>query len=469
MDRINERFEDISFDAGPISSRERNFIIFLEPDMIPKIEHRFEEYEKVSFAFLFFDDVYSSLRVCEKSVNNRNYNFMSDNSLEEHSNWDKKFIECLFYVQHVLLLLKLGIGMYDAQRVFKKPKFVSKQRLLLYKICENLSNAETLQLMESIPSISPEKYLEIFILRILSLENGLNLFISSLLSLNNPVINSLLEDIKEDSCSDNIKLTPTSKKLPRPANLSADEIYPIKDPNNVGLCFIINEVNIKGEQKRDGSTEDVSLLISTMKYFNINVKDFTDVPKKYFDDLGTIIDIHFKEKNYSVFFLIIMSHGKPGVILSSDDKAVDINYITSKLHCKSLHKIPKVLIIQACQGDILLVENLATDGPSSLQFDQATQVRHKFRSHISDLLIAMSTVTGFKAFRDRKTGSWFVQALCKCMKEHENECLLSIITYTIREVKAQSVSLDKTCQIIQQPEFRSLLEKKLYLKPIINN
>ncbi|CAH1393917.1 unnamed protein product [Nezara viridula] len=424
MDRINERFEDISFDAGPISSRERNFIIFLEPDMIPKIEHRFEEYEKVSFAFLFFDDVYSSLRVCEKSVNNRNYNFMSDNSLEEHSNWDKKFIECLFYVQHVLLLLKLGIGMYDAQRVFKKPKFVSKQRLLLYKICENLSNAETLQLMESIPSISPEKYLEIFILRILSLENGLNLFISSLLSLNNPVINSLLEDIKEDSCSDNIKLTPTSKKLPRPANLSADEIYPIKDPNNVGLCFIINEVNIKGEQKRDGSTEDVSLLISTMKYFNINVKDFTDVPKKYFDDLGTIIDIHFKEKNYSVFFLIIMSHGKP---------------------------------------------DLATDGPSSLQFDQATQVRHKFRSHISDLLIAMSTVTGFKAFRDRKTGSWFVQALCKCMKEHENECLLSIITYTIREVKAQSVSLDKTCQIIQQPEFRSLLEKKLYLKPIINN
>lgn len=245
MEDINQRFEDISFDAGPIPSQERNFIIFLDPDIIPKIERRFEEYEKVSFSFLFFDDVYSCLSICEKCISNCNYNFMTDNSIEEYSNWDKKFIECIYYVKHVLLLLKLGIGLYDVERIFKRPTFVTKQRFLLYKICENLSNAETLQLVESLPSISPEKYLEIFILRILLSDNGLNLFISSLASLKNPVINSILEEFKEDPYVNSIKVTQTSKQIPRSVNVSENEIYTIKDPKNVGLCFIINLVSFK--------------------------------------------------------------------------------------------------------------------------------------------------------------------------------------------------------------------------------
>lgn len=49
-----------------------------------------------------------------------------------------------------------------------------------------------------------------------------------------------------------------------------------------------------------------------MEYFNIKVKTFNDVPKTFFDDLSIIIDYHFKENNYSVFFLVIMSHGTPG-------------------------------------------------------------------------------------------------------------------------------------------------------------
>lgn len=469
MENINERFEDISFDAGPIPSQDRNFIIFLDANIIPKIELSFEEYEKVSFSFLFFDDVHTCLSIIEKCVNDHNYSFMSVNSVEQYSEWDKKFIECIFYVQHVLLLLKLGIGIYDAKRIFKRAKFVTKQRLILYKICENLSNDETSQLMESLPTIPPEKYLELFILRILTLDNGLNILISSLSSLQNPVINSLLEEFEADPYGNSNKVTQIFKPLPRLVNVSADEIYPIKDPKNVGLCFIINQVNFKGTKRRDGSSEDVSILVSTMEYFNIKVKIFTDVPKKFFDDLNTCIDEHFKEKNYSVFFLVIMSHGKPGAILSLEEKSVDINYITSKLLCKSLLKIPKVLIIQACQGDFLFVEDLATDGPTSLQFDQAPEIHLKLSSHISDFLIAMATVKGFRAFRDTTRGSWFVQKLCKCMKDCEYECIFSIFTKTIREVKAQSVPVNNHHNCTQQPEFRSLLEKKLFLRPIIND
>ncbi|XP_066907660.1 caspase-8 isoform X2 [Halyomorpha halys] len=411
MENIYDRFEHLSCDAGPI--RERKLPIFLDPGMIeiliPQIEQCFEEYEKVSFSFLFFDDVSSCLNICEKCLKNYKYNFISDNLINKHLNWDEKFVECVFYMQHILVLLKLGIGIYDAKRVFERSKFVSKQRVILYKICENLTNAESLQVMESVSSITQVKYLEIFILKILSsYDDGLQFLISKLFALNNSVINSFLEELNESSCIINgITATQKSNPLPKSVNSSKDEMYPIKDPENVGLCVIINEVNFKGQEKRDGSSEDVAVLISTMKYFNIAVKPFTDVTKKHFELLSKMIDMYFREKNYSVFFMVIMSHGIPGAILSSDDKSIDINFITDQLmYCKALNKIPKVLIIQACQGHHFLRGDVVTDGPTSLEADQIPEkISSKCKSHISDFLLAMATVKGFKAFREISSDS----------------------------------------------------------------
>jgi len=39
----------------------------------------------------------------------------------------------------------------------------------------------------------------------------------------------------------------------------------------------------------------------------------------------------------------------------------------------------------------------------------------------SDMLIVQSTLPGYVSYRDSKTGSWFIQILCKIFMKHAHE------------------------------------------------
>lgn len=93
-----------------------------------------------------------------------------------------------------------------------------------------------------------------------------------------------------------------------------------------------------------------------------------------------------------------------------------------------------------------------------------------------DILVAYSTFEGFYSFRRATAGSWFIQALCKVMKESwKKDDLVSILTQVNLRVAVDMISsvsdvrkkeFDKKKQI---PSFSSTLTKLLYLNPSINN
>lgn len=111
---------------------------------------------------------------------------------------------------------------------------------------------------------------------------------------------------------------------------------------------------------------------------------------------------------------------------------------------------PKVLIVQACQGnDTIRAERLQTDGPSA-----------RNSPAYSDLLVCVSAVPGFTSFRDTERGSWFIQTLCKKIQElSDSKHLLDILTETSREVQDKR-GPDDQCMV---PITNSILRRYLKL------
>lgn len=450
--------------------------IVLKVDIVKDIERQLLLYEKVSLCFLFYDDRGLSLRLCEKCIFETNFrllkNFVHENPPEL---WSMKLLECLYYLQNYALLERYGMSKYDADEKFKSTSYIQPIRLLLYKICESLTLDEAKLLISSVGSDCDPEFLEIWFLKLkeqsewriaIDVLKKLDKVTQFLVELNNADFESLFS-IK--SSLENVDGTEDTNNIVG-ARALGNNVYPIHDPDNVGLCIIINE-NFKGEEERLGSDKDVAALEETMKEFNFEIKTFIDVPSTFF--CGPFVN-HIKnsfKKTHSIFFLAILSHGKQGCIKCVDDKLISIEYHILKglSILPQLKDIPKVVIFQACQGDKYLLSNkIASDGVplTNIQFDESRKPLSDYcGSYISNAIIAMSTVPGFKSFRDTDKGSIFIQTLCQCLKTYPFESVADIITEVIKEVTEEVVkSVFKNINFGQQPEYRSMLSKKLYLK-----
>ena len=93
-----------------------------------------------------------------------------------------------------------------------------------------------------------------------------------------------------------------------------------------------------------------------------------DALKRIFQQCGFIIDARrdltksqilevLKEyqriEHTGCFVVIILSHGRDGVVVSSDDQEIRIADIEKKFHnskCPSLEGKPRIFIIDACRG-----------------------------------------------------------------------------------------------------------------------
>lgn len=175
--------------------------------------------------------------------------------------------------------------------------------------------------------------------------------------------NFFVTDFKEDfdNLEDSIKKAFTKHLKPDKMSLEVkeveSEVYPIKDPNRIGFCVIINQQDFKpiGDfsfESRDGSYKDVKLLDTTMRALKFETLKLKNL------DHDTMMQsirhvIRTKVKNDdSVFMLCILSHGFLGSVLASDSVGVKIdeiqNIIGEELHVRGID-IPKVVLVQACQ------------------------------------------------------------------------------------------------------------------------
>lgn len=247
--------------------------------------------------------------------------------------------------------------------------------------------------------------------------------------------------------------------------------YAIKNTNRIGVCLIINqedfclsEKSIDDDalttvlSKRNGSTADKKVLETTMTSLNFEVVIGENLNYSHMIDFikDTITD---KVKSTdSIFMLCILSHGVRGHVYAADCVKVnveDIQGILDSDEASQLRGIPKVLIIQACQVDDTPPSTLVADSPCE------NGKQNKYYLKKSDFLIYWATAPQFEAFRDERSGSIFIQLLCKAIqKRGRREHLFDIFTLVNNGV--QLLCREKKC--LQVPLFESTLRKKLYLQ-----
>lgn len=107
----------------------------------------------------------------------------------------------------------------------------------------------------------------------------------------------------------------------------------------------------------------------------------------------------------------ILSHGSKGSVYSHNSVKVEIEDIEKVMISDQLIGKPKVLIIQACQGE--LTQKAKQIDTGRLCHDGPTMSLPAY----SDLIRCGSTVPGHTSFRHTEDGSWYIQTLCKTLNE----------------------------------------------------
>jgi len=256
------------------------------------------------------------------------------------------------------------------------------------------------------------------------------------------------------------------------------------------------------EDRKEGAAEEAEALKAAFTELGINpivVKDFTSE-----DILG--IEGHIRKaqdtKPLSCLFIIIMAHGKKGVVFEvdkrkrpenrsinvtdSDDGSIEINDILRQMASCGLDGVPKVLVLQCCQGRIkgeLGAVAIATNSqnsadhfkhadayepaegeppidpkpcPAGSPANNPPPTSRTFELLYHDTVVLISTVSGNISERNH-----FIPALADQLKKSgEDDDIHSVFTNANKEMQKWIPS--------QIPEFRSTLTKTLALKHVFH-
>ncbi|CAD0196960.1 unnamed protein product [Chrysodeixis includens] len=249
-------------------------------------------------------------------------------------------------------------------------------------------------------------------------------------------------------------------------NKLGNDSYAIKSNKRIGVCVIVNQENfypskdsleITGRatllDRRIGSDKDRSLLERTMSSLNFSVFSKSDLDHKLM--LKFIKDVikYQVTKDDSIFMLCILSHGVKGHVYAADSVKIKMDDIQSMLDSEeavNIHDKPKLLIVQACQVDESKAPVLVPDNPS-----------YSCNLKKTNFLIYYATAPDLEAYRSEKTGSVFIQILCRTIRKFANvEPVVDIFTKVTNNVTLLCNKVGYT----QVPIFQSTLMKKLYLQ-----
>uniref|UniRef100_A0A667YV67 Caspase 20, apoptosis-related cysteine peptidase n=1 Tax=Myripristis murdjan TaxID=586833 RepID=A0A667YV67_9TELE len=243
-----------------------------------------------------------------------------------------------------------------------------------------------------------------------------------------------------------------------------------------GLCVIINNENFIYSSSRQGTNKDAQSLAEVFSWLGFRVlmckdqtKDQMDQVLRWFAKLSDDSQLKnvqewsgtaFRElqelpQHGDAFVCCILSHGDTGTVTGTDGIPLPITDITSTFNgnnCALLVDKPKVFFIQACQGrqkhQGVLVTDLADD-LVSIPLE-------------ADFLVAIATVEKYPAMRHVVDGSWFIQALCRQLKEG---CLSVMYLILILLVQKEGVCAVPGA-VKQMPEARNVtLRRSLVFSP----
>ncbi|NWS26772.1 CASP8 protein, partial [Polioptila caerulea] len=236
------------------------------------------------------------------------------------------------------------------------------------------------------------------------------------------------------------------------------KIYKMKN-NPHGYCLILNNHIFKNPlYNREGTLQDGEAVKRVFKWLQFETVEYMDLEGQ--EIYETVKEYSKKDhRDMDCFVCFIFSHGEKDKIKGVDDECVNIEDLVSCFtgtNCPSLAGKPKVFIIQACQGFVrhpsVTVEADST-GHAEVDASPLTSIPDR-----ADILIGMATVEDYLSFRSRRTGSVYIQSLCKMM-----ECLCpqrvdftAILTEVNNEVAGRELEGSK-----QMPKITSTLLKRL--------
>ncbi|XP_069671308.1 caspase-8 [Periplaneta americana] len=491
-----------------------------------------EYYEKVSLAFLLYDDVdyvLQNLRISERARLAGSLipvDFLTPwITLQRDGTWENKLLEAFCIIQNYEILHKLGCNIRDVKMRFlpyspESSLFVNCTRKCLYHVCESLdaTSLETLAKhvkedysyshnAEELEIFDPE-YMEINILNwssrgyislgdkegrgvdihrlktqlkamgefnlVEKLESSVRATVNASvgytsemntpddMSLQGSSVGSLTDSRSEQSSISQHSVASTCDQLTPPVN----SVYHV-NPRSVGYCVIINQKNFFKDPRqclqnllpdhtletRLGTDVDRDRLSETFCSLGFNVWMVGNLTDTQLRDCVYTALKELVKPEHSCFVLCILSHGVEGAVYGINSIPVYVDELKNLMeNCSNLLGKPKILIIQACQGqDHQDAVDVATDGP----------VYSKSRS--SDCVTFWSTVPGFASFRHEIDGTWFIQSICEhLLSSHPSDDLYRLFTYVNNQVSAKRARVSGEFKTMV-PYFTSTLTKLLYL------
>ncbi|XP_021444674.1 caspase-8 [Oncorhynchus mykiss] len=231
-----------------------------------------------------------------------------------------------------------------------------------------------------------------------------------------------------------------------------------------GHCLIINNVHFIQMGERRGSDKDAEVLKDVFQWLGFKVTVLLDqTALQAREELKRFGD----ETHGDAFVCCVLSHGGKGVIYGTDGEPISTNDLISPFkgtNCSTLIGKPKAFFIQACRGK-------DTQARVQLEADENPGVNPGHQIYIpadADFLFAMATVEDYYSFRVPTSGSWFIQTLCKQLKQGcpRGDDILTILTQVNRDVSQMDDRYrDKKSreykQAKQMPEPKYTLTKRL--------
>ncbi|KAJ7345470.1 hypothetical protein JRQ81_001420 [Phrynocephalus forsythii] len=253
-------------------------------------------------------------------------------------------------------------------------------------------------------------------------------------------------------------------------NTEKTALYKMDGPHR-GCCLIFNNINFEGtlrEKTRNGSEIDARELERVFTWLGLEVTTYKDQTVEGMKEYLTQWQSADCWKDRDCLVCCVLSHGESGQVFGTDVEKITIRSIMSYFtanHCPLLAKKPKLFFIQACQGENpQLPVFLEPDANNSAVLGEDAKASG-FVTSLSipaeaDFLLGMATVDGYLSFRHIHEGSWYIQALCKKLRElvPRGEDILSILTAVNADVSQRAAAQG---QRKQMPQPAYTLRKKL--------
>ncbi|XP_030041783.1 caspase-9 isoform X2 [Microcaecilia unicolor] len=237
-----------------------------------------------------------------------------------------------------------------------------------------------------------------------------------------------------------------------------------------GHCLIINNVDFLEHtnlSRRDGSDIDCEKLERRFRSFHFDVLVQRNLKgQEIHSELQKLAG---KDHSHlDCCLVVILSHGCesrhiqfPGGVYGTDGIPIPVERIVKYFdgfQCPSLRGKPKLFIIQACGGeqkDKGFELDSGAESPTNGQGDSVQSDATPFNVSAgsfdqldavaslptpSDILVAYSTFPGFVSWRDKQTGSWYVETLDSVLgQDAASEDLQALLVMVANQVSAKGV------------------------------